>query len=234
MRRFFSAAALLGGASLVSVAQGATVDFETLPGGTPAEGVVVSDQWASEGVTLTSNAGMTLVLVETGGDTVAAFGGPPDQSGIDAVADPAHNGSFFVSDIPLGFAAGVVRLEFALPQQSVSAEILDIDGSESWQARIRDSTGDILDTITRSAGDPGTGDGVATLFAFTRDQPDIAVLEFDHIGPPIEGGGWGLDNLEFTPLAVSGPVIPLPAAAWSALGLLSGLGALRVLRGRLL
>lgn len=65
------------------------------------------------------------------------------------------------------------------PVDSASGVVLDIDYSERFTIEARDSAGDVLELVTIAAGDPGTGDGIATPWGFSRSSADVASIRFE-------------------------------------------------------
>ena len=178
-----------------------SIDFESLPDGSNlVDGMVIYKQYFDEfGVTFELENGMPPVLAKVGGIRTA-FSSPfgndqpkpePDQ-GI---------GTFFITDdgkvndltaIPL-----IVR--FNNPVDSVSAVVLDMDFGEVFTVTARGINDETLFSKTVTAGDPGTGDGVATLFGFNLDGCEGAIYSLRFQGTRVQGGGFGfgMDNFNF-------------------------------------
>ena len=89
-----------------------------------------------------------------------------------------------------------IRMRFEEPAYNVGVAILDIDGVvDQMTARAFDADEQLLEEIVIDAGDPNTGDGIATPVTFTA--PAIVEATFIVVREGNQGG-WGLDNLEFS------------------------------------
>ena len=91
---------------------------------------------------------------------------------------------------------------FDIPVFDVSCSVADLDvwksgSKEVLTAEVFDSTDTLLESITITAGDTGTGDQIATLVEFsTGNVSRLALLAANSQGH----AGWGVDNLSFTPV----------------------------------
>ena len=216
---------------LFSIAASVVVDFETIPGGTPADGLVISDQFS--GAIFSIEGGGSPVLAEVGGK-ITAFFGPPQQTLYDTIAPGADAGQFFLTDDGLiGQPPKVIVITFLTPVASVGGKLLDVDGGDVWTAEARDINGNVIASQTISDGDPDTGDGSATPFLIQHSTNDIASVRFPYSGA-MPNVGFGFDDL--TAATVVGAVpLPLPPAVWTAISLLGGIwtvGAVRRYRTR--
>jgi len=215
-------ATLLAVMCVSGAAHAATIDFETVPGATPFEGLEISDQFeATAGVTFSLSTGNAPVLADVGGARTAfqGFGG-----GNDAVAPGEDVGSFFLTDDGLtsGLSAPTLIVTYSQATQFASGEILDIDFGEVFTITAFDAAvgGNVLETIEISASDPDTGNGVATNWSIDRGSADILRIEF--LGERTTSGffGLGFDNFDS---GVALAAVPVPAGApllAGALGLL--------------
>lgn len=186
------------------------IDFEHLPDGSPVtDGMLIHDQYAEWGVVF------ELVGVDPGvGPRAAAVGAPrtafyspsmtDPECGVDApttadmVASLYDVGCMFLTDdgIVMG-TTFVLRVNYVVPVFRAYGELLDIDGGESWEVQALGADGELLTTITVQAGDPGTGDGVATGWFF-----DLAVLIHAIQLIPNGGVGYGLGFDNFSPSSI--------------------------------
>lgn len=206
-------------------ARAVLIDFESIPGGTPAEGLVISSQFqAAYGVGFALEDGSFPQLAQAGLD-LSAFGGPPDN----APNTPASGqgvGSFFLTDDGVIDAPpSALLITFDAPVAQASVRILDIDGWQAgaiWEGFVveaRDGLGAVLETRALRYLDPGTGDGVASLFAFDLGQPEIRSLRiaFDAASTKTFGIGFAVDDLFFAvPEPGTGALLSLGIAAFGA------------------
>ncbi|MCB9434513.1 MAG: hypothetical protein H6668_21305 [Ardenticatenaceae bacterium] len=171
------------------------IDFESIPGETPFEGLVISDQFlASDGIVFSLENGESPVLAQVG-PPATAFAGPPNNSG-DTPAPGQNIGSFFLTDD--GALAGLnpeaLIVSYTPPTAMASGVILDIDLGETFTIDARDANGNVLETITIIAGDPNTGDGIATRWALYRAEEDIYSIRFKGRRSTAGAFGLGFDN----------------------------------------
>ena len=166
------------------------LDFETVPGGTPAEGLVIDTQFEGAfGVAFSLEDGASPHLAEVGEPTTAfAPNDTPDEgTGI---------GTFFLTDdgvLQGDSAPPPLIVSYTAPVDSASGVVLDIDGGETFTIQARDAADAVLEEILISAGDDGTGSGNATPWGFRRSTPDVASIRF--VGFRSSGRfGLGFDN----------------------------------------
>lgn len=182
------------------------VDFETIPGAVPFEGLEISDQFFDAfGMTIELENGNPAVLAQVGEPTTA-FG---SQWGSDTPAPEQNIGSYFITDDGLlqGLSSIPVIVRFENPIDSFSGCILDMDFGEIFVIHARDEFEDIIlsDTIrgpnsqTGSPGDPGTGDGLATCWGFNLPGCEGTVYSIRFEGSRVTLGsfGLGMDNFSF-------------------------------------
>lgn len=211
-----------------SSAYAAVIDFETIPGFTPVEGLSISNQFlASNGVSFSLSDGSSPVLAEVGAPTTA-FAGPPNNSGSDNPASGQNIGSFFLTDDGSlsGLTSPALIVTYSDATSAASGVILDIDFDESFTISLFDSVigGTLLDTISINAGDAGTGDGIASLWSFDRGSADVFRLEFQGTRTAAGQFGLGFDNFDAQNAAVA--PVPLPAGLPLMLSGLLGVGLL--------
>lgn len=167
------------------------LDFETIPGVTVSEGLVIDTQLeASLGMTFALEDGTSPRLAEVGRPQTAFVGRGPDGP-----APGQGVGAFFLTDdgVLRGRMSSPLIVTFSMPVDSASGVVLDIDYTERFTIEVRDDAGEVLESLTISAGDPGTGDGIATPWGFGRDSADVASIRFEGTR---RGGrfGLGFDN----------------------------------------
>jgi len=216
------AASLL--ALFAATAQAVPIDFETIPGGAPSEGLVISNQFqATLGVTFELEGGGSPVLAQVG-DPMTAFGGSrdnlPDQPSAAAVA---HVGQFFLTDDGVVGApppALIIRYDTAV--SAASGILIDVDGwaqgaiFEAFRVEARGVGDAVLDTIDLIGA--LAGDGEVAPWSFTRGLEDIFSIRISYFGNKGEGIGLAFDY--FSPSSPYEPPIPEPGTiALVALGL---------------
>ena len=166
------------------------LDFETVPGGTAAEGLEINTQFEDAfGVAFSLEDGTSPRLAEVGEPTTAFE--PNDTPDADTGI-----GMFFLTDdgvLQGDSAPPPLIVTYTAPVDSASGVVLDIDYSETFTIQARDAADDVLEEIVISAGDDGTGNGNATPWGFRRSTPDVASIRF--VGFRSSGRfGLGFDN----------------------------------------
>ena len=182
----------------------AILDFETVPGQTPFEGLLINDQFEeSLGISFILEDGTFPRLAEVGRPTTAFE--PRDTPDGDQ-----DIGSFFLTDDGLVTAgdASPLLVTFSTPVDSATGVILDIDFSETFTITAYDSSGQVVEEIVINAGDEGTGDGVATPWSFRRADADVASIRF---AGTRDSGRFGLAFDNFATCAPARPPISPPA-----------------------
>ncbi|MQQ07490.1 VPLPA-CTERM sorting domain-containing protein [Epibacterium sp. SM1979] len=242
-------AAAISFASLMfaTSASAASITFEDIAGMPPVDGLEITNQFAATaGVTfglIDGSTGSALaqgpVLAEVGGPGTAfgGFGGGGDTI---APGSAAQIGNFFLTDDGLGSGGlrnPILVAEYSVASSFISADILDLDFSETFEIRFYDAVtgGNLLNTILLSASSPNTGNGVATTVNYDHGAAEILRVEFEgrsNRAPTIGFFGLGFDNfnsgVEIEPLPPS--PIPLPAGLPLMLAGLAGFGVLRARR----
>ena len=208
------------------------IDFETIPGDVPSEGLAITTQFqASYGVTFALESGGTPMLAQVGAPATA-FMGPPSDSGHDTPAADQGVGQFFLTDDQsVGGPPSALIIGYDTPVSAASGVIIDIDGDstgqpvsgdEAWTIQARDDMDAVLDTVVLTAGDPGTGDGLAVPWSFNLGSDTIYSIRLSYTGTKTSAVGLAFDN--FSPTEP----IPEPATiALAAIGLAAILGRLR-------
>jgi hypothetical protein len=173
----------------------ATITFETIPGDSVYEGLEINSQYSD-------SLGMTFMLEDSTFPHIADVGGAKtafeSKYGDDTPAPDQNIGSFFLTDDgkTSGLSSSPLLIQFSIPVDSASGVMLDIDASESFTVQARGDTGQILSEYTIKAGDPGTGDGLATPWSVKRDSADIYSIRLE--GKRTQAGFFGLGFDNFT------------------------------------
>ena len=187
---------------------GTTIDFETIPGGTPIEGLHISNQFqATHGVTFSLLGGGSPVLAKVGAPQTAFQGYElnPDQP-----APGTNAGSFFLTDD--GVVAGPpapLLVDYTAPVSAASGILLDIDGTEQWTLTAFDASMISLATLVLPPNN--VIDGSATFWSFNLGSPVITRIEFQYTGIVTTAVGLAFDN--FSPSSVPEPGIGILLAA---------------------
>jgi hypothetical protein len=212
----------------------AIIDFETVPGSTPIDGLDISNQYLTDfGVTFSLQGADgrpiddTPYLEKTGnGDTGgngfwnAAKGNfdteaPGFEGGLGNYFLRFGTGTFFDAPGP------VLIIDYANPVSAASAQIWDIDAAqnnqsayEAWTVTARDGTDSVIDTQVSPNGigelEPDSLNGKPWTWSFDRASNDIFSIAIGFTGEA-EIVGLAFDN--FSPASSLNPV-PVPAAVW--------------------
>jgi hypothetical protein len=161
------------------------VDFEDL-----AEETEISDQYIDLGVTFSIDGDPTaLPIISVEGSPTTAFTGSgadkPMSSGTGGLTDPLVGGS---PSVPQDIA-----MAFDPPVSSVRLFVIDIDGSDTATMRAFNN-GMEVGSMTKSAGDPGTGNGVSTELLVSAETITDVVVEMSGSTTI----GYAIDFLLFT------------------------------------
>lgn len=182
------------------------IDFETIPGVAPAEGMSISNQFdAFFGVSFRRADG-TFPLLAQRGSPVTGFVYPNNSSpptGDDLnVLDNLYTriGYYFLTlDGRTDDPASRLIMDFAVPMAQVSGAILDIDLNEQWFVRAYNQAGTLLEEQVLSSPDlvPGAigGDGRSTPWQFNHGAADIMQVQFIQTN---SNGGVGFDLFSFS------------------------------------
>lgn len=196
------------------------IDFETVPVvGTPTEGLAISNQYqATAGVTFSLASGGSPVIAQVGCPATAFFG-PPGSTGCDNPDGDQGVGSFFLTDD--GVIPGpqsTLIISYDNPSAAASGVILDIDGSEQFLIEARDSSDAVLDSVTLSAGDAATGDGIATPWSFDLGSNVISSIRIQSLTT----AGLAFDNFNAT--SAGGPETIPTLSEWGMILMIALLG----------
>lgn len=164
----------------------ATINFELVNGTVPFEGMAISNQFqAYYGVTFRRAAGASepWPAIARIGEPRAAF----DRNGTNAndtvrPENAAAIGQFYLTDNAADTSAeSALIIDFDAPVSQASGYILDIDAAEQVTvSAYADSTStNALESRVFTNDSPGTGDGVATFWSFSRPARDIRRIEID-------------------------------------------------------
>lgn len=184
---------MIGALALVPARTGISA-LITFDGSGASEGAAIDSQFS--GVTFSA------AILSLPGDPLSAFYGDNSNvaNNLDTVtANPSFSGPF-ISDTIVGgdpTVTGIIQVTFTAPANDVSFWIADIDAppGEMLSVQAFDSLGVQIGTTTISSGDPGTGDGIATLVSL----PYSGIGKLDITVANATGHtGWGLDSLSFT------------------------------------
>lgn len=185
------------------------MDFESIPGGVPNDGLAISTQFlGSHGVTLSLEGGGAPILAQVGLPQTAFQGYDflPDQP-----APGTNSGQFFLTDD--GVVAGPpapLLIDYATPVAAASGVLLDIDGDEAWTIEARDAAGSVVAAVT--LGPNNTLDGSATPWAFSLPSAVIRRIRMVYSGTQTGGVGLAFDDFgacsagpDSAPVADAGP-----------------------------
>ena len=176
------------------------INFETIPGGVPAEGVALAEQYkALYGISFSLKDGSNPVLAMIGGEEPTAF---VSDFGNDNVDPNEDVGNYFLTDDGLiaDTPPPALIVTYDTPTTASSGVILDLDLKESFTITAYDLNGNTITETIISSGDEGTGDGVAKEWSIGSDTRDIYKISFS--GNRQGNGliGYGFDN--FSPRSV--------------------------------
>lgn len=181
-------------ASLALRVPAALIDFESIPGATPTDGMTISNQFAmSAGVSFSLEGGGYPKLAKVGLPTTAF---EPNDTPLQV----EKIGSFFLTDdgILAGLVAPPLIVTYSTPTAAASGVVLDIDFDEQFRIQARDASSNILQEVVIRAGDPQTGDAAVTPWSLSRPQADIHSIRFQGTRTVHGAFGLGFDNFDST------------------------------------
>lgn len=202
---------ILSLAFAITPAAAQTIDFESLPDGTPTVDLQeVSTQWAAApfGVSfevVDRNTGQFLSfprLAKVGAPRTAFVG---CGNGADlAVANAGVCQTFLTDDAMLG-SIGSLRVTYITPVSGASGSLLDVDrpgGSEQWTITAFDAGGGVVDSVVIdpvAASPCGGVEGNGTEVTWSLRSPamtaEIDVILFEYTGThPVNNVGIAFDN----------------------------------------
>jgi hypothetical protein len=209
---------------LAGIAQAVPIDFETIPGGVPSEGLVISNQFqATLGVTFELEGGGHPQLAQVVGPMYAFGGGRdnlPDQP--TATAAPQVGQFFLTDDGVVGAPPPALVIRYDTPVAAASGVLIDVDGwgqgavFEAFHVEARGAGDVVLETLDLIGA--LAGDGEVAPWSFARALEEIRSIRISYFGNKLEGIGLAFDY--FSPSSPYVPPIPEPGAvALLALGL---------------
>lgn len=197
MRKLVIAAVVLCG--MVGHAMAQSIDFETLPDGSPTlDRQLISDQYVADfGVRFDLVDPVTLEVV--GSPQIAKVGAP--RTAFNACgADTPNPGqgvgqSFLTDDGTVGSNVETLLVTYSQPVAQAAGVILDTDTRsgptyEEWTVEALDASKNVLETVVITAQDgpdtcnsgQGPGDGRADSFVFERPTADISFVLLRYTG----------------------------------------------------
>jgi len=170
------------------------INFESVPGASVSDGHIINNQYFdSSGISFKLEDN-TFPQIAKVGAPVSAFG---TAIGADTIIDVNLIGSYFLTDDGelSGLSSSPLIISFSSPIDSASGVILDIDFEEIFTIQAMDELDSVIVEIIISAGDQGTGDGLATNWGLKLTENKIHSIKF--IGERETAGAFGLgfDNL---------------------------------------
>ena len=146
------------------------LDFETVPGATPVEGLQISTEFqAAYGFSFIMEDNTLPQLADVGAPRTAfnGFGDP------DSVRPEFDVGRFFLTDDGIvGPAPAALLVNYDAPVSAASGDILDIDFNEEWTIEARDAMGNVLASVVLTP----MGNGTVSPFMFDVGMPIITQL----------------------------------------------------------
>ncbi len=185
-----------------------TIDFETLPDGSPTtDGMIISNQYsAAYGVSFQFADG-TYPQIAQVGPPLTAFKGPPNSTTPDEPAAGQNIGTNFLTDDGVvGLPPPPLIISYVTAVSNVSGVLIDIDFNESWRIEARDAQSNVLDSLALTPTSYNAGDGLATPWAFHHETADIASVRIVFTG---SGTTVGLAFDNFSPASA---ITPGPAS----------------------
>ena len=198
-----------------------TINFDNL-----LEGAAVTDQYADLGVIFSGVEGDPVIAEAWNGAFYAycygnCYNGKDDHVLSDDVSggkmltdalsnDPNDSHPFLIGDD--------IKATFTVPVSRVSFYLLDIDARETFTVKAYNKDNNVIAEQTVKSGDPGTGDGIATLIEISTTETN----PIDHIILDVPSWvGFAIDDFSFTP-------VPEPATIFLlGVGLLGVAGVAR-------
>lgn len=203
------------------------IDFETVPGGTPVNGLEISDQYLADygvafGLDLDGDGlpdpGAYPRLEEVGKPTWGFYNDHALQIDLAWPGYEAQLGQWFlVASFPT--AGTALTISYASPVAAAGGEIWDIDGNElqgteQWLVQALGADLSILDSVLSPLGTHLEPDGLNAkpwTFGFERELEEIWGLRIEFVGSKTEGLGVAFNN--FSPSSPPRPPVPEPGTA---------------------
>lgn len=232
----------LAASAALAQAAGGTINFESIPNGSPSDQLAISSQFqATFGVAFSTSVGGTPYIESTGGKDVG-YGflyGPSDLQDTAVPGFESQLGSFYLRFGTTNLLVAPVPsllINYSIPVSAASAQIWDIDsnskGTEKWRIDALGSSSNVLASVLSPVGlvytDPASLDGKPWTWSFDRGvASDIYAIRVSFVGTKTTDIGLAFDN--FSP---SSPVPELPTNSLLALGFLAAAGVRRRARAR--
>jgi Ca2+-binding RTX toxin-like protein len=214
--RFIAGLAACFLATALVPAAAAVIDFEVVPGDTPADQLAITNQYAvSEGVTFSLSNGGTPFL-EAAGDAdrnAGFYRNWPEETAAADVERESYTGlglgGFFLRLGTGGLATApvpVLIIDFSTPATAASGQIWDIDsnqfGIEQWRVQAFDASAQVIASVDSPAGlDSLTEqslDGLPWNWAIDLNgNANIHQIRVSFIGTKVNDIGLSFDNFTF-------------------------------------
>lgn len=195
-------AAILALTLFTLAAPAAVLNFETINGAVPIEGMSISNQFQAQfGISFRRTDGGFPAIAKKGAPQVAFNVINVNPSTYDTLhpSDPRANdfGDFFLSDDAGQGLSHVIIMDFNTRVAMVSGYVFDLDaGGQVIFTAYSDGGTNVVGQIVLNAGDPQTGEGRSTPWSFNHITNDIQQIR-------ISGDSTvGFDNFDssYTPL----------------------------------
>lgn len=185
-----------------------TINFETVFGQTPYEGMSISNQFQSQfGISFRRAPGANSefpIIARVGWPEAAYDRNGTNESDTVSGLSVAIIGQFFLTDKvhDTGGDDHNLILDFDAPVSQVSGYVMDVDFDEHVEIyAYADRTGtNALESRSFQMGDPGVGGGIATYWNFARAKKDILRIEIAAHGAPV---GYDVIATDYTPPPVT-------------------------------
>lgn len=193
----------------VAAANAQTLDFETLPDGTPTVDLMeIGDQYATPPFNVrfrilsrvTGQVIGTPNIAKVGAPRTAFFGCASGQGNGDRPASNAGVCESFLTDDTMIGASGDLEVTYVVPVARLAGTILDVDQNERWTIEAFDANGTMIaaEMVERPNEAPcGGGRGNGTASVFSIESPtgaeEISRILFRYTG----GTGAGAVGLAF-------------------------------------
>jgi len=223
----------LTGVLVGTVASAQTIDFETLPNGSPtADLQFISNEYEVapfgvrfEIVDRVTGAFIKFPQIAKVGAPRTAFAGCPDNLGSDtAVQNAGVCDSFLTDDSALG-SVGNLRIVYTTPVARASSLLLDVDAYngtyEEWTISAFDAAGAVVavavvqhTTASPCGGYPGNGTATPWSVVSPSGLPEIASIEIAFTGTaPVGQVGVAFDNFTPSEAGIGTPFTGCPPVA---------------------
>lgn len=195
------------------------LNFETAPkgfvGSSHANMILTNDYKALYGVTFSGSNGYQPILRRTtrrgevqppAGDEawlcILCDGTPSRNRLVDQEAEDRVQRFVLSSTAAAKQAAGILRVDYAIAVASLSFDLIDVDGSESWIIEAFDAAGNILPELTQTIVQDGyntdrTGNGAPSRIEIATADGTARIKAFSIRGEkPSSKFGFSFDNFD--------------------------------------